>query len=543
MAYKTLNTRIQLKYFEHTDLSAVANKVLLKGEVAAVHIPTGTKTITVNGETKTVQTNPTVLFKVGDGTMGTNGVATGTAFKDLPWLSALAADVHDWAKKDWNGFVADVQANAGLVTADAFDEYTAALEALIGTEADELTADTIFGKIAELEDIADTNTTNIATLNGGVNVTGSVAAQVAVAKKAADDAQNAAEGAQSTADEALAKAEANATAISKLDETYATDSALETAQTTLQGNIDKKVDADKVYTTTQADAKFETIANANLIRGRLDTLEAFKNETVPTNYATKTEVNTAKSGAEATAKAYTDEKLDAFVAAYITDDGGTIDKLNEIADWINNDEAGVAEIIKDIDDLAAAVDEINKKELTDTTYTFASGSQGQFTVTPEGGTAQTIDTGAKTYTDTAVSTAIGKASEGTKAATGIHAVIEAGDAALQEQIDDIEELLENSDLTDTNTTYTFTDGTEGKFTVAGSDGSSKVVNTGAKAYVDGVIGTATNGDNAATGLHAVIEAADANLQDQIDDIEEKIARFGDADDILILNGGTASTVW
>lgn len=50
--------------------------------------------------------------------------------------------------------------------------------------------------------------------------------------------------------------------------------------------------------------------------------------------------------------AYTDEEVDQkfndFVAAYITADGGTIDKLNEIASWIADDDAGAAKIVADV---------------------------------------------------------------------------------------------------------------------------------------------------------------------------------------------------
>ena len=44
-----------------------------------------------------------------------------------------------------------------------------------------------------------------------------------------------------------------------------------------------------------------------------------------------------------------DKKFDDFIAAYITDDGDTIDKLEEIAAWIVDDEAGAAKIIADVD--------------------------------------------------------------------------------------------------------------------------------------------------------------------------------------------------
>lgn len=79
MAEKILNTRIQLKYDTYANWTD-ANPVLKAGEMALATIQTN------NAE---VQSAPTVLIKVGDGTHNYN---------DLPWASAKAADVYAWAK-------------------------------------------------------------------------------------------------------------------------------------------------------------------------------------------------------------------------------------------------------------------------------------------------------------------------------------------------------------------------------------------------------------------------------------------------------------
>lgn len=81
MATKTLNTRILLRYDSY-DNWLTSTIVLKQGEAAICSVPTGK---TVDG----VTTPPAVLLKVGD------GVHT---FKDLPWLQAVASDVHAWAK-------------------------------------------------------------------------------------------------------------------------------------------------------------------------------------------------------------------------------------------------------------------------------------------------------------------------------------------------------------------------------------------------------------------------------------------------------------
>jgi hypothetical protein len=75
-----LNTRIRLKY-DLFDNWSTKNPVLLEGEVA-IAVP-GTKV-------GSVDTNASCLMKVGNGT---------SHFNDLPWLNAVAADVHAWAKK------------------------------------------------------------------------------------------------------------------------------------------------------------------------------------------------------------------------------------------------------------------------------------------------------------------------------------------------------------------------------------------------------------------------------------------------------------
>lgn len=97
MAEKILNTRIQLKYDTLAKWqSSVFNgddptKYLKSGEVAVVTLGTNKEEAP---EAKGNQ-HP-LLFKVG------NGVSK---FDDLPWASALAADVYDWAKLPYDSFL------------------------------------------------------------------------------------------------------------------------------------------------------------------------------------------------------------------------------------------------------------------------------------------------------------------------------------------------------------------------------------------------------------------------------------------------------
>jgi uncharacterized coiled-coil protein SlyX len=86
---KELQTRIQLKYDSYENWKD-SELVLLPGEIGLCEIPGTTKTVVENGKSVQVTTAPTVLFKVGN--------ANKTPFKDLPWASAKAADVYNWAK-------------------------------------------------------------------------------------------------------------------------------------------------------------------------------------------------------------------------------------------------------------------------------------------------------------------------------------------------------------------------------------------------------------------------------------------------------------
>ena len=81
MAIKTLNTRIQLKYDTYENWSR-NNPVLKAGEMAIATV--------ASGERQDMTNLPNIVLKVGDGT---------SHYNDLNFVSALAADVHKWAKE------------------------------------------------------------------------------------------------------------------------------------------------------------------------------------------------------------------------------------------------------------------------------------------------------------------------------------------------------------------------------------------------------------------------------------------------------------
>lgn len=81
MPNKNFNTRIQQKYDTYANWTA-NNPTPLSGELCIVVVP---------AEAGAVAQEPSILFKVGDGS---------TAFNNLPYVSAVAADVYDWAKSE-----------------------------------------------------------------------------------------------------------------------------------------------------------------------------------------------------------------------------------------------------------------------------------------------------------------------------------------------------------------------------------------------------------------------------------------------------------
>lgn len=110
---KILNTRVQLKYDSYANWTSTtlgenkgANFVLKAGEIGICYLPIG------YSENQAVGSQPPqILIKVGNGT---------AKFSELPWASAKAADVYEWAKQVSLPVIKE--GNGNVVASIAWDE-------------------------------------------------------------------------------------------------------------------------------------------------------------------------------------------------------------------------------------------------------------------------------------------------------------------------------------------------------------------------------------------------------------------------------------
>lgn len=182
MAEKILNTRLQLKYDSYE--SWYGSSIILKaGEVAIATVANNTSNATGTG----FQNLPNIVIKVGDGT---------NLYKDLPFVSALAADVHEWAKagskptyiagdfpwleqyiKDTaNAEIQDTDTQYNLVATDAtnykYELRSKGLKDAGWTKVADLDLSGIVSEIAALKDLVGTEkvSTQISNAIGAITV-------------------------------------------------------------------------------------------------------------------------------------------------------------------------------------------------------------------------------------------------------------------------------------------------------------------------------------------------------------------------------------
>jgi hypothetical protein len=308
---KILNTRIQLKYDSYANWSS-KNPLLKSGEVAIAHLASAHTTTTPDNGTHPV------MFKVGPGN-----------FNDLPWVSALAADVHGWAKKSEADFktwvkglieVSDIDAYSKAQIDKMFSDNAAADQAHANaaaatakSEAIAAAATDAAAKVKELADgaVAD-NTAAIAAIKDGS--TGILAEAKAYADQAEADAVASAKNYTDAREAEIKKyadqAEADALSAAKA---YTDAREVEIKKYADQAEADA-LSAAKAYT-DEREAAITTAYQAYADQAEADALSA--------------------------AKAYADDLKDAILGEGIKD---TFDTLKEIQDWIEGDGVNATEL-------------------------------------------------------------------------------------------------------------------------------------------------------------------------------------------------------
>lgn len=275
MAQHTLNTRIQLKYDSYENWKN-NNPTLLAGEIAIVTLSTDENTNKVS-ESDKIQNPPTVLFKVGPG-----------AFNDLKWASALAADVHDWAKLSWDKFVelADtvfVKETDLVATVNALEKEIADAEGRAATDA-KSKADT-----AEANAKAYTDA-EVEKITTGAGYATKKYVDNAIAKEV-EDRNTAISTAVSDA-RTLISAEIDADVKVATDAIAAMETAYKAADTELSGRI--KALEDVSHDFAGADAALKADLEGQIASAKSEALAA--DETFAISYANKTITLTGSKG-------------------------------------------------------------------------------------------------------------------------------------------------------------------------------------------------------------------------------------------------------
>lgn len=201
-----LQTRIKLKYDTLENWQLVADTFKpLPGEVCICEVPTG--------DSLEQTTPPATLCKVGDGV---------NTWENLPWMSALAADVYKWAKQPTlqisdtgTGLITDITSTANGITVTRTSQAKT-LSAAAGNVITGITMDAN-GTVTSINQAVDkdTNTTYTLTspsegavqLSGGSSVTINGWSKIATAQACASAAYTLATTANNTAASALQKAD------------------------------------------------------------------------------------------------------------------------------------------------------------------------------------------------------------------------------------------------------------------------------------------------------------------------------------------------
>lgn len=338
---KMLNTRIQLKYDSYANWTS-NNPALRSGEVAIAYLTTAGAVKPGDGDTQ----HP-ILFKVGPGN-----------FNDLPWASALAADVHNWAKKTESEFIAWVKS---LVSVEDIDTYSKA--EIDGKFTANSTADQKYAKeyadsLAQNYDAAGTaqnlinglDVTDTAVTGQYVSAVSETDGKISVTRADLPTYTLATGSANGTvafngADVAVKGLGSAAYTDAKAYDTAGAADAVNTALENYKTTNNAAVEAAAAKGQQGIDDAAAALAKANE-KTTMAEVEA-------KDYATKAEAQAMADGKDAAIKAAKDAAdaaqadIDAFMAAADTGDAA-LDTLKEIQDFLNSDDGTVQTLIDDV---------------------------------------------------------------------------------------------------------------------------------------------------------------------------------------------------
>lgn len=373
---KELKTRIQLKYDTLANWSAATSLILKKGEIAICAVPANNTAI--NGD----ESRPQILFKVGDGT---------STFPNLPWASAKAADVYDWAKQ---ASLPVTKIGDGNVVSNI--EWDAVNKGIKFTTASVATS-------TQLQTV-ETNLTNLTTQVNAMYTNAKIDELVADAKKAGTDAASDLADYESSNDNRVKAVEDSIAAINNTstgilatakkytdDEIAKIDERIDDLEAIDHDSFALKTEVASTYQTKEAAQEYES-GNDNRVKAvedeiaaikngesgilatakeyadqlneamdaRVDTLEAIQHET----FALKTEVvsnttfadfqtsnSNAIATAESNAKTYAKEYADGVKNDLLGNSEtltGTYDTLKEIHGWITGEGVNTTELTEAI---------------------------------------------------------------------------------------------------------------------------------------------------------------------------------------------------
>ena len=330
---KTLNVRIKNKYDSYENWAA-SGLVLEAGEIAIAHSSVDVEVD--NGVAK----QPVLLMRVGNGT---------DTFKDLPWLSAKAADVLEAAKDadKLTAFINGVIADAGIASDDAMKELAGDVEAAVGRIT------TLEGEMDAVEKKASDNATAITALQGLVGDQ-DVATRIANAINALEldknyDAKGAAAEVQSALNEYKTS---NDKAVA--DNKAAIEAEAATARAAEKANSEA-IDAIKDGAEIDSFADVETALAGKEVAG-----EAAKAEAAAKSYADSLAVNYDAKGSAATAEQNAKDYADGLAGNYDAS-GSAAKALEDAKDYTD------AEILEWVGDktVAAQIEALKLSETYD----------------------------------------------------------------------------------------------------------------------------------------------------------------------------------